>query len=360
MIGRNRPSQSNPTACTARSSWYRVGLPATITPSGTSVTNFTLATNRRWKDQQTGEWKEEIVFHDVAKAAHLPGSAKLPDGSRVEIGRDDDPRVPFANWLVRAKNPWFARAIANRLWSWLMGVGVVQEPDDLRPDNPPSNPELLACLDELVVASRFQLKQVMRAILLSEAYQSSSKPSGAASASRDAFACYRVRRLEAELLIDAIDQIAGTGEAYSSQTPEPFTFIPESQRSTNLPDGSITSPFLETFGRPPRDSGYESERNNDPSAAQRLHLLNSSHILNKISKGSKLTAMFKGSGSPEELCERLFLTILSRKPTDRERKIALGHWTNASSRASTSSARWRPGCRNSSSTSSYCSGWSMR
>ena len=84
------------------------------------------------------------------------------------------------------------------------------------------------------------------------------------------------------MLIDAIDQITGTTENYSSAIPEPFTYIPEDQRSIALPDGSITSSFLEMFGRSPRDTGLESERNNRPTAAQRLHMLNSSHIQRKI------------------------------------------------------------------------------
>ena len=90
-------------------------------------------------------------------------------------------------------------------------------------------------------------------------------------------------RLDAEVLIDALNQITSTTEKYSSPIPEPFTFIPEDQRSIALPDGSITSPFLEMFGRSPRDTGLESERNNRITDAQRLHLLNSSQVQRKIS-----------------------------------------------------------------------------
>ena len=95
------------------------------------------------------------------------------------------------------------------------------------------------------------------------------------------------------MLIDALCQITGTTEKYSSPIPEPFTFIPEDQRSIALADGSITSSFLEMFGRPPRDTGLESERNNRPTAAQRLHLLNSSHIQRKIEQSPKLQALLQ-------------------------------------------------------------------
>jgi len=85
------------------------------------------------------------------------------------------------------------------------------------------------------------------------------------------------------VLIDAICQITGTTETYSSMIPEPFTFLPETQRAIALPDGSITSPFLEMFGRPARDTGLTDERNNRMTSAQALHLLNSNHIRQKIS-----------------------------------------------------------------------------
>ena len=121
------------------------------------------------------------------------------------------------------------------------------------------------------------------------------------------------------MLIDALCQITGTTERYTSAIPEPFTFIPENQRSIALPDGSITSSFLEMFGRPPRDTGLESERNNRPTAAQRLHLLNSSHIQRKIEQSPKLQRLDAiGPARRARSSDELYLTILSRYP-DRRR-----------------------------------------
>ncbi len=121
------------------------------------------------------------------------------------------------------------------------------------------------------------------------------------------------------MLIDALCQITGTTEQYSSIIPEPYTFMPEEQRSIALADASITSPFLEKFGRSSRDTGLESDRNNRPTAAQRLHLLNSSHIRRKIETGPKLQPLLRSSGgSREEAVNELYLTILSRFPTDEE------------------------------------------
>jgi len=270
--------------------------------------------------KSTDEWKEEIVFFDSEKATNaVLQSAQFPDGTPSQLTADRDPRAVFADWLISPDNPWFARNIANRVWSWLLGRGIVQEPDDIRPDNPPANPELLAYLEHELVASHYDLKHLYRLILNSETYQLSSISKTTDPAAEANFAQYPLRRLDAEVLIDALDQITGTTEKYSSAIPEPFTFIPDDERSIALPDGSISSSFLEMFGRPPRDTGMESERNNHPSAEQCLHLLNSSHIQRKIEQGPKLLALLRAQrGNPRQLVTEIYLTILSRFPTDEE------------------------------------------
>lgn len=281
----------------------------------------------------TGEWKEEVVIFDPhktdppkpsdkpgekkpekkpgekkAKPAPLP-SPVFPDGTPVEIAWDKDPRVVFADWLIRGDNPAFTRPIVNRIWYWLQGRGIVQEPDDFRDDNPPSNPELLDYLAAELVKSNYDLKHVYRLILKSSTYQFSSIPKSKKPEAAVNFASYTVRRLEAEVIIDALNQITGTTESYSSIIPEPYTFIPETRRAIALPDGSITSSFLELFGRPPRDSGMESERNNRITAGQRLHMLNSSHVRDKLQKGPGLQKLLQGNPT-----ENIYLAILSRPP----------------------------------------------
>ncbi|HLA40217.1 MAG TPA: DUF1553 domain-containing protein, partial [Candidatus Glassbacteria bacterium] len=265
----------------------------------------------------TAEWKEEIVLFDRAKAsADTSRAAVFPDGTPTPVSPDQDPRGAFADWLIAPKNPWFARNIVNRIWSWLLGRGIVHEPDDIRPDNPPANPELLAWLERELVTAGYDLKHIYRLILSSKTYRLSSiprtdKPGGPAN-----FAFYPLRRLEAEVLIDALCQITGTTEKYTSAIPEPFTFIPDKQRSIALPDGSITSSFLDMFGRPPRDTGMESERNNRPTPAQRLHLLNSSHVQRKLEQGLPLLSQGFSPGRPREMIEGAYLAILSRFPTE--------------------------------------------
>ena len=286
--------------------------------------------------KQTAEWKEEIVWFDPNKAdREATGGAALaavfPDGTLGRLSPDKDPREVFADWLTCPKNPWFTRNIANRVWSWLLGHGIIHEPDDIRPDNPPTNPELLAYLEQELIAAHYDLKQLYRLILNSQTYQLSSIPRTDKPEGEVNFSHYPLRRLDAEVLIDALNEITGTTEKYSSPIPEPFTFIPEEQRSIALADGSITSSFLELFGRPPRDTGLESERNNRPSAAQRLHLLNSSHIQRKIEQGSGLRSLMQSKASPREVATRLYLTILSRFPTDKELKIVAAYTQPAGS-----------------------------
>jgi len=296
--------------------------------------------------KSTGEWKEEIVVFEPQKAAASASDAgtqaTFPDGKTVRLPAGKDPREVFADWLVDAKNPWFTGNIVNRIWYWLLGRGIVHEPDDIRSDNPPSNPELLAYLRRELVAAKYDLKHVYRLILNSKTYQLSSIPRDNHPEGAVNFSHYPLRRLEAEVLIDALCQITGTTENYSSAVPEPFTIIPPGYRSIALPDGSITSAFLEQFGRPPRDTGLESERNNRPTPDQRLHMLNSSHIQQKIENSPKLQALFRSAGKgpgrpgrarqPGEVLATLYLTILSRTPTREEAKTVAEYLQSASSK----------------------------
>ncbi|MDQ1255923.1 MAG: hypothetical protein QG656_517, partial [Candidatus Hydrogenedentes bacterium] len=278
--------------------------------------------------KKTAEWKEEIVYLDPAAAGTL--DAVFPDGTAVQIPPGKDPREVFADWLIAPDNPWFARAIVNRVWSWLMGRGIVHEPDDIRPDNPPANPELLDYLAKELVASQYDLRHIYRLILDSATYGQSSIPRSDRPEAEALAAYYPVRRLEAEVIVDALCWIFGGTESYTSPIPEPFTYIPEEQRTIDLSDGSITSSFLEMFGRPARDTGLESERVNQPTDEQALHLLNSSHIQKKIEGSAWMNAL--GKAAPKDRKQQvraIYMRILSRNPTKDELTAALGYYGKA-------------------------------
>lgn len=306
----------------------------------------------------TSEWKEEIVFWDPLNSTAVPGSiapgidavaksvtvanqipqglaqpmgekgpleAVFPDGARVTVPPDRDPREVFAGWLIRPENPWFAKAIANRTWAWAMGRGIVQEPDDIRDDNPPAIPELLAYLEKELVSGGYDLRRLKRLIFTSTAYQFSSIPKSKGPEAAASFANYRLRRVEAEVLIDALNEITGTTDLYTSAVPEPFTYIPEDVPAVALADGSVTSPFLTLFGRSTRATGMESERVSELASPQWLHMLNSATIQSKLQSGPKLAAMISSGGTPNEIAERLYLAILSRFPTEADVMAAEEH-----------------------------------
>jgi hypothetical protein len=269
----------------------------------------------------TAEWKEEIVYLDPAPADPL--KAVFPDGVTVQIKPGEDPRAVFADWLIDPDNPWFARNIVNRIWSWLLGRGLIHEPDDIRPDNPAVHPQVLAYLEKELVKADYDLRHIYRLILNSRTYQQSSVPLSDHPDVEAMFACYPVRRLEAEVLIDALCWISGTKESYSSPIPEPFSFIPEENRSIVLADGSISSQFLEMFGRPARDTGLQSERDNQPTDAQRLHMLNSSHVQTKIDRSTRLNTLVRNAkGKRPKLIGEIYLNILSRYPSPEELAVA--------------------------------------
>jgi hypothetical protein len=317
----------------------------------------------------TSEWKEEDVFWDPLGASAAPGNAvpgrvaiatpptntitqldsingspqeaMFPDGTKVKLSPNRDPREVFAGWLIAPKNPAFNRSIVNRLWFWLVGRGIIHEPDDIREDNPPSNPKLLAYLEKELVAGRYDLKRIYRLILNSRTYQLSSMPCTKPGAEA-AFAAYPLRRLDAEVLIDAINKITGSSDLYTSPIPEPFTYIPEDQPAIAIADGSITSPFLALFGRSARATGMENERNNRPVPAQWLHLLNSSHIQRKLETGPKLKAIIDSGKKPADIIEELYLTVLSRLPTAQEIKNAEEYGQPAPAKAASAANAAKP------------------
>lgn len=302
----------------------------------------------------TSEWKEEIVFWDPLKSVAVPGStaagidavaksvtatnqipqalaeplsengpldAVFPDGTKVTIPPNRDPREVFAEWLIRPENPWFAKNIVNRTWSWIMGRGIVHEPDDIRDDNPPSNPELLAYLAQELVSNRYDLRHLKRLIFTSTTYQFSSIPRFKGPEARANFASYLLRRVEAEVLIDALNDIAGTSDLYTSAVPEPFTYIPKDMTAVQVADGSVSSSFLTLFGRSSRSTGMETERVSELASPQWLYMLNSATVQAKLQSGPKLAALVSAGGTPQEIAERLYLTILSRLPMDADVRL---------------------------------------
>jgi hypothetical protein len=197
----------------------------------------------------------------------------------------------------------------------------VNEPDDLRPTNPPTNPELLAFLERELVEHRYDLRHIYRLILNSQTYQRSSEPNEWNARDTTHFSHYVVKRLAAEQMLDAVTQVTGVPEKFRSIIPEPFSNWPSDFKATQLADGNMECSFLDLFGRPGRDTPYESERDSDVTLRQTLYFLNSEQFEQKVSTSPKLKALL-GKKDPEALDE-LYLTAVSRLPAPDEKEKLL-------------------------------------
>ena len=255
------------------------------------------------KYKSTKEWKEEIVYLDIHK--RVPNQLiELDDCTTIKLQPDTDWREPYVTWLTSPNNRRFAEVMANRMWYWVFGKGIVHEPDDWRYDNPPSDPQLLKELTDYFIAQKFDLRALMKKILLSEQFNSADN--------------YTPQRLDAEVIVDAIASVTGIWSTYTSRVPEPFTVYPPKTRSTHLGDATVSSSELELFGKVSRDVSLESQRNNNITSRQLLYLMNSSALESRIRKSQVLQRIYLQSADIEQLAQRITLLVLSRRATTDE------------------------------------------
>ena len=287
----------------------------------------------RIRFKSTDEWKEEIVSDDPEPVRF---TARTPDGRSFDIDTDvRNPRAVFVDWLLADDNSFFAKATVNRLWHWVFGRGIIDPADDLRPPpgfwaklrgaDPgpqPSAPELLNFLEAEFRHCGGRLKPMLRMIFDSAAYQADWKTlSDEQERAARLFAVYPVRRLDAEVVIDAVSAVTGEHERYRSVIPEPFTYLPPNSPATGIADGSISSGNLDNFGRPPRDSGMLSERNNAVTAKQRLWLMNSGTLYRGFNRAVNEARKRDPKLWKKDPLQLLYLHVLSRPPSAAEREI---------------------------------------
>jgi len=247
------------------------------------------------------------------------------DAPALDPDAPGDRREALAEWLTAPDNPYFARAIANRVWANFLGTGVVEPVDDLRVSNPPSNEPLLAALADFVVAQQFDLKALMREILVSQTYRRSSEVLPENADDRRFYARHQPRRLMAEVLSDAITDVTQVSETFTELalndgSNEATTRYAPGTRALELQDSAVRNYFLKTFGRNARDITCECERSNQPSLVQVLHLANGSTINDKLAApAGRVSALLARALPPEHLIEELWWLALSRPPGDSER-----------------------------------------
>jgi hypothetical protein len=258
--------------------------------------------------------RETIVMVRNTGEVNHPRTKKRMEPTPLGGEPLDDPldrRIPLAGWLTSAKNEYFARSVVNRYFGYLVGRGLVDPIDDLRSTNPPSNVALMDALAKDFTKSGFDLKHLIRTIMTSRLYQLSSQPTEANQADRRFYSHYRVKRLAAESLLDAVDTATGVQTKFKS--------LPLGTRAIELPDAEYPNYFLTVFAKPRRASVCECERSPDENLAQALHTLNGETLAKKIAdKQGRVAKLIEAKLPHEEIVQQLFLSALCRLPSGDE------------------------------------------
>jgi hypothetical protein len=279
------------------------------------------------QSQQNQQNQKQVLFVKTTgsvtnKRTNRPADIKPLEGGPMTVEPGDDPRVKFADWLTAPANPFFAKAVANRYWAHFFGRGIVDPLDDMRVTNPPSNPELLDALAKNLVDNKYSLKALVRTICTSRTYQLSSTPNEFNAQDKQSFARYYPKRLQAEVLFDAVCKLTDSPSAFAGLPADRFA----PTRAIMLPDESFTSYFLDVTGRPQRISACECERVNEASLAMSLHLLNSQEVQDKLSRAAgRADRLAKDPRPDAEKVEELFLLATGAKPSADQLAKALEH-----------------------------------
>ncbi len=278
---------------------------------------------RRSPEEPSGR-PDQVVVRVRPAVSHNPrtGTNVTATGlgdQPLQIAPYEDARHYLVDWMTKPDNPFFARALVNRYWKHFFGRGIVEPEDDMRVTNPPSNPELLDALARDFVEHGYDLKHLIRTICRSSTYQLSSEPNPYNVLDKQNFSSFYPRRMTAEVLYDAINQVAGV--------PASFGGLPRGTRAVQLPDNGFNNYFLTVFGKPEARSACECERSVEANLAQSLHLLNSAEIQGRIGNGNGRAAQLARdeSRSDTEKVGDIYLAAFSRPPTQYELEVVLRH-----------------------------------
>lgn len=286
---------------------------------------------------------ERVVFAstDGDLVQPLSGKALAPtplDAQPVSLTATSDRRKPLADWLTAPENPYFSRAITNRVWKNFFGTALVEAVDDLRMTNPASNEALLSATAAHLVKQKFDLKALIRTILESETYQRSSVALPENQGDTRYYSRYYPRRLMAEVMLDAVSQVTAVPTSFNMDKRNANKGIgsayPMGYRALQLPDSHTSSYFLDSFGRPDRVQTCDCERTNEPSMAQALHIANGDTLNKKLGQADNRVGALLASGVPDAgLVEDAYLWCVSRLPTEKERQGVLKVLSEAPSAA---------------------------
>jgi hypothetical protein len=258
--------------------------------------------------------RETIVFNSGGgEHAHPITKKPLPPrflGAEEPDAKERDRRVLLAKWLASPKNPYFAKNLANIVWSHFFGRGIINPVDDARISNPPSNPELLAALGEKFTDYHYDFKRIVRDICLSRTYQLSAETNPTNELDERNFSHSAIRRLRAEVLLDCISQV--------TDTKDKFKGLPVGSHAVQIADGQVSTYFLTTFGRATRETACSCEVSMEPNLSQALHLLNGDTVNQKCKSGGVVSKLLAQKKTPDQILDELYLRTLTRHPTPEE------------------------------------------
>jgi len=262
--------------------------------------------------------RERVIYDEGGEMQHPVTKQNMPPkflgGPKPDV-KGQTRREAVAGWLASPENPWFAKNVVNIVWAHFNGVGIVDPVDDIRVSNPPSNPELLDALAEKFVSYQYDFKKLVRDICTSRTYQLATRTNETNATDTRNFSHAMIRRVRAEVLLDCISQVTGT--------PNKFKGLPLGARAVQIADGNTSNYFLTTFGRATRATVCSCEVKMEPNLSQALHLLNGDTTQQRIRQGKLVETLLQEKKTPAEIINQLYLTVLSRPPTDREREKLL-------------------------------------
>jgi uncharacterized protein YjdB len=258
--------------------------------------------------------RELIIFNSGGgDVRHLVGNKVMAPkflGGEVPDVKGKDRRVVMADWLASPKNPYFATNLGNIVWAHFFGKGIIDQVDDVRVSNPPVNKELLDELGRRFTEYNYDFKKLVRDICTSRVYQHSTATNETNIKDSRNFSHAALRRVRAEVLLDAITQV--------TDTKNKFQGLPTGARAVQIANGNTSTYFLTAFGRAKRETVCSCEVSIEPNLSQALHLLNGDTVNAKMAQGKLVPTRLKEGKTPEQIAEEIYIRCLSRKPTDRE------------------------------------------
>ncbi len=251
------------------------------------------------------------MVHDRTKELTAPKFPFKCDYAKPAAGSPR--RIELSAWLTSKDNPYFAKSYVNRLWGYLLGVGIIEPLDDIRAGNPPSNPALLDYLTQEFMKSGFDVRHMMRVICKSRTYQLAVETNQWNADDKTNYTHATARRLPAEVLYDAVYRVTGSVSKIPGVAP--------GTRAAALPDSGVELPsgFLTTFGRPARESACECERSSGLQLGPIMALVSGPTVADAIADpANELAKLAAGASDDGKVIDELFLRILNRPPTAAE------------------------------------------